>query len=40
MTLEADAHIRTTAKNEEEALREIANLSSAARRLADMFENA
>ena len=40
MTLEADAHIRTTAKTEEEALREIANLSSAARRLADMFENA
>ena len=40
MTLEADAHIRTTAKTEEEALREIANLSSAARRLANMFENA
>ena len=40
MTLEADAHIRTTAKIEEEALREIANLSSVARRLADMFEKA
>ena len=40
MTLEADAHIRTTAKTEEEALREIANLSSVARRLADMFEKA
>ena len=39
-TLEADAHIRTTAKTEEEALREIANLSAAARRLADMFEKA
>ena len=39
-TLEADAHIRTTAKNEEEALREIANLQKAARRLADMFERA
>ena len=37
-TLEADAHIRTTAKTEEETLREIANLSAAARRLADMFE--
>ena len=40
MTLEADAHIRTTAKTEEDALREIANLSSGARRLADMFEQA
>ncbi|MBQ9745121.1 MAG: sugar phosphate isomerase/epimerase [Clostridia bacterium] len=39
-TLEADAHIRTTAKTEEETLREIANLQSAARRLADMFEKA
>ena len=39
-TLEADAHIRTTAKTEEEALREIANLQKAARRLADMFERA
>ena len=39
-TLEADAHIRTTAKTEEEAIREISNLQSAARRLADMFENA
>ena len=39
-TLEADAHIRTTAKTEEETLREIANLSAAARRLADMFEKA
>ena len=40
MTLEADAHIRTTAKTEEEVLREISNLSNAARRLANMFENA
>jgi sugar phosphate isomerase/epimerase len=40
MTLEADAHIRTTAKTEEEALHEIANLQRAARRLANMFENA
>ena len=39
-TLEADAHIRTTAKTEEEVLREIANLKRAARRLADMFEKA
>lgn len=39
-TLEADAHIRTTAKTEEEAIREIANLQKAARRLADMFEKA
>ena len=39
-TLEADAHIRTTAKTEEEAIREIVNLKNAARRLADMFENA
>ena len=39
-TLEADAHIRTTAKTEEEVLREIANLQKAARRLADMFEKA
>ncbi len=40
MTLEADTHIRTTAKTEEEVIREIANLSAAARRLADMFEKA
>ena len=39
-TLEADAHIRTTAKTEDEAIREIVNLKNAARRLADMFENA
>ena len=39
-TLEADAHIRTTAKTEDEVLREIANLQKAARRLADMFEKA
>jgi len=39
-TLEADTHIRTTAKTEEEVIREIANLSAAARRLANMFEKA
>jgi len=40
MTLEADAHIRTTTKTEDEVLREIQHMSDVARKLATMFENA